>query len=412
MGARGRCRFCDAPLTTTFVDLGASPLANSFLAESDLGRMEPFYPLHAMVCDACLLVQLPEFASPREIFSDYAYLSSVSESWLAHCKAFANAAVARFGLTEKSLVVEVASNDGYLLRWFKDRGVRVLGIEPAENVAKIAEGNGVPTTVRFFGTKFADELVSEGTRADLLVGNNVLAHVPDLNDFVKGLAALLAPRGVLSMEFPHLLRLIVGGQFDTIYHEHFSYFSFATASRVFAAHGLEVFDVDELPTHGGSLRVYAKHAGAPLPPRGPAVERLLAAERAAGLDRVETYRGFARSVERTKRSLLRCLVESKEHGRQTVGYGAPAKGNTLLNYCGVKTDLLDYVVDMSPLKQGRFLPGTRIPVHAPERLKETRPDQVLILPWNIADEVTRQHAYVRGWGGRFIVPVPEARVLR
>jgi SAM-dependent methyltransferase len=407
----GRCRFCDAPLATTFVDLGASPLANSFLAESDLGRMEPFYPLHAMVCDACCLVQLPEFASPREIFSDYAYLSSMSESWLAHCKAFADAAVARFGLTGKSLVVEVASNDGYLLRWFKDRGVRVLGIEPAENVAKIAEGNGVPTMARFFGTKLAAELVSGGTRADLLVGNNVLAHVPDLNDFVAGLAALLAPGGVLSMEFPHLLRLIAGGQFDTIYHEHFSYFSFATASRVFAAHGLEAFDVDELPTHGGSLRVYAKRAGTPSPARTAAVDRLLAAEKSAGLDRIDTYRGFGRSVERTKRSLLKFLIDAKERGLSTVGYGAPAKGNTLLNYCGIKTDLLEYTVDMSHLKQGRRLPGTRIPIHAPARLAETRPAHVVILPWNIADEVVRQHAYVRDWGGKFVVPVPETRVV-
>jgi SAM-dependent methyltransferase len=407
----GRCRFCGAPLATTFCDLGVSPLANSYLRAEDLARMEPFYPLHAFVCDACLLVQLEEFASPADIFGDYAYLSSVSESWLAHCRAYADSAIARFGLGPKSLVVEVASNDGYLLRWFKDRNVRVLGIEPAKNVAAVAEANGIPTLCRFFGEALAQELRSGGTRADLVAGNNVLAHVPDLNDFVRGLATLLADDGVLTMEFPHLLRLIEGTQFDTIYHEHFSYFSFAVAVRVFAAHGLEAFDVDELPTHGGSLRVYAKRAASAAHAKTPRVERLLAAERAAGLDRIETYRGFEEKVRRTKRSLLRFLVDSKERGLSTVGYGAPAKGNTLLNYCGVRTDLLDYTVDMSPLKQGRFLPGTRIPVFAPERLKETRPDQVLVLPWNIAEEVTRQHAYVRGWGGRFVVPVPEARVL-
>lgn len=406
-----RCRFCAAALSTTFADLGASPLANSYLREEDLARMEPFYPLHAMVCDACLLVQVAEFASPAEIFSDYAYLSSVSESWLAHCKAYADAVSHRFGLNASSLVVEVASNDGYLLRWFKDRGVPVLGIEPAENVAAMAEANGIPTLARFFGKKFATELRAQGKRADLLAGNNVLAHVPDLNDFVGGLAILLADRGVLTMEFPHLMRLIAGSQFDTIYHEHFSYFSFQTAVRVFAAHGLEVFDVDELPTHGGSLRVYAKHAGSAAHAKTGRVDALLAAERAAGLDKIETYRGFSEAVRKTKRAVLRFLIDSKERGLQTVGYGAPAKGNTLLNFCGVRTDLLDYTVDMSPLKVGRYLPGTRIPIYGPERLRATKPDQVLILPWNIAGEITHQHAYVKEWGGKFVVPVPAPRVL-
>ncbi len=406
-----RCRFCAAPLTATFVDLGSSPLANSYLAEGDLDRMEPFYPLHAFVCGACLLVQIPAFATPDEIFGRYAYLSSMSETWLAHCKSFADAAVDRFGLSSSSLVVEVASNDGGLLRWFKERGVPVLGIEPARNVAKIAEEKGVPTLARFFGTTLAQELVAEGRRADLLCGNNVLAHVPDLNDFVKGLATLLAPSGVLAMEFPHLLKLIAGVQFDTIYHEHFSYFSLATASRVFSSHGLEAFDVDELPTHGGSLRVYARHAARGSPPRSASVDRVLAAERAAGLDRLDGYRGFAAAVERTKRSLLRFLLDAKESGRSVVGYGAPAKGNTLLNYCGVKTDLLEYTVDMNPLKQGHRLPGTRVPVFAPSKLKETRPAYVLVLPWNIADEIVGQHAYVGAWGGRFVVPVPETRVL-
>ena len=407
----GRCRFCDAPLTTTFVDLGASPLANSYLAAGDLTRMEPFYPLHVYVCDACLLVQLEEFATPDQIFSDYAYLSSVSDSWLAHCKAYAAATTERFGLGAKSLVVEVASNDGYLLRWFKERGVGVLGIEPAANVAAIAESRGIPSIAKFFGSVFAAELRAQGRRADLLVGNNVLAHVPDLNDFVKGLATLLADRGVLTMEFPHVMRLMDGTQFDTIYHEHFSYFSFGTVTRVFAKHGLEVFDVDELPTHGGSLRVYARRAGAAVETVSERVARLSAAERTAGLDRVETYRGFDAKVQKTKRALLKFLIDSKERGLSTVGYGAPAKGNTLLNYCGVRSDLLDYTVDMSPLKQGRFLPGVRIPIHAPDRLRATKPDQVLVLPWNIADEVTAQHAYVRDWGGKFVVPVPEPRVV-
>jgi len=407
----GKCRFCAAPLTTTFVDLGASPLANSFLAAGDLDRMEPFYPLHARVCDACLLVQVPEFASPVEIFGEYAYLSSMSETWLAHCKAFADTATRRFGLSSASLVVEVASNDGGLLRWFKERGVPVLGIEPAANVAKIAEESGVPTLARFFGAKLAAELVDDGKRADLLCGNNVLAHVPDLNDFVEGLATLLAPRGVLAMEFPHLLRLMAGVQFDTIYHEHFSYFSLATAVRVFTAHGLDVFDVDELPTHGGSLRVYARRAEKNAKPRESSVDRVLAAERAAGLDRIAAYRGFAQDVARTKRALLRFLIDAKERGLSTVGYGAPAKVNTLLNSCGVKTDLVEYTVDMNPLKQGRFLPGTRIPIFAPTKLRETKPAHVLVLPWNIADEVVRQHAYVRDWGGKFVVPVPEARIL-
>ncbi len=411
MSAR-RCRFCAAPLATTFVDLGVSPLANSYLREEDLARGETFYPLHVFVCDACLLVQLEEFASPEAIFSDYAYLSSVSESWLEHCRRYAEAAIARFGLGPSSLVVEVASNDGYLLRWFKDRGVRVLGVEPAANVAKLAESRGIPTLARFFGTELAQQLRSEGTRADLLAGNNVLAHVPDLNDFVRGLATLLADRGVLTMEFPHVMRLMAGTQFDTIYHEHFSYFSFAVAVRVFAAHGLEVFDVDELTTHGGSLRVYAKHAGSEAHATTGNVGRLLAAERAAGLDRIETYRGFEAKVRRTKRSLLSFLIASKERGVSTVGYGAPAKGNTLLNYCGVRTDLVDYTVDMSPLKQGRFLPGTRIPIHAPDKLRETRPDYVLILPWNLKEEIAGQIAYVHDWGGQLVVPIPRVEVYR
>ncbi len=405
------CRACGVRLRTTFVDLGLSPLANSYLREEDLACEEPMFPLHAYVCDECLLVQLEEFATPDEIFGDYAYLSSVSRSWLAHCRAYAGAATARFGLTADSLVMEVASNDGYLLRWFRDGGVPVLGIEPAANVAKIAEADGVPTLARFFGSELAGELRSQGKRADLLVGNNVLAHVPDLNDFVAGMAVVLADDGVVSLEFPHLLRLMEGTQFDTIYHEHFSYFSFRVVVQVLSAHGLTVFDVDELPTHGGSLRVYARHAAREAPEPTARVDALLDAEHAAGLDRLDTYAGFDEKVRHTRDSLRAFLCASNERGVSTVGYGAPAKGNTLLNYCGIGPELIEYTVDMNPLKQGCYLPGSRIPVHAADRLRETRPEQVLILPWNIAAEITAQHAYVGEWGGRFVVPVPEPRVL-
>jgi SAM-dependent methyltransferase len=405
------CRFCGAPLATTFVDLGLSPLANSYVEPADLGRGETFYPLHVLLCDACLLVQLPEIESAESIFSDYAYFASYSESWLAHARDYAGKMVERFGLGPQSRVVEIASNDGYLLRWFVERGIPVLGIEPAANVAAAAEAIGVPSRVAFFGERLARELVAEGVRADLLVGNNVLAHVPALNDFVAGLAALLAPRGVLTMEFPHLLRLMAEGQFDTIYHEHFSYFSFATVRRVFAARGLELFDVEELPTLGGSLRIYASHAAAEGRPVSPRVAALLEAEAAAGLASADGYRDFGRRVAAVKRDLLRFLLDAAERGETVVGYGAPAKGNTLLNYCGVRSDLVAYTVDRSPHKQGRFLPGTRIPIHAPERILETRPDYVLILPWNLKDEVMRQMSAVRSWGGRFVVAVPELAVL-
>ena len=405
------CRFCAAPLATSFCDLGLSPLANSYVEPEDLARGERFYPLHALLCERCLLVQLPEAESPEAIFSDYAYFASYSESWLAHARAYAQMARERFALGPGSLVVEIASNDGYLLRWFRDAGVPVLGIEPAANVARAAEELGIPTRVRFFGADLARELVAEGVRADLLVGNNVLAHVPALNDFVAGLAAVLAPRGVLTMEFPHLLRLMDEGQFDTIYHEHFSYFSLHTVRRVFAAHGIELFDVEELPTHGGSLRIFGRHVEDGSRPVTPRVADLLAREEAAGLLRAETYAAFAPRVAAVKRDLLRFLLDAAERGRSVVGYGAPAKGNTLLNHCGIRGDLLAYTVDRSPHKQGRFLPGTRIPIHAPERILETRPDHVLILPWNLREEVMAQMAAVREWGGRFVVAVPRLDVL-
>jgi SAM-dependent methyltransferase len=405
------CRFCGAPLSEVFVDLGASPLANSYLEPEDLGRAEAIYPLCVYVCGECLLVQLPEEERPEAIFSDYAYFSSYSDSWLSHARRYAEAMIERFGFGVGTQVIEIASNDGYLLRWFQERGVPVLGIEPAGNVAAAAEAAGIPTIVKFFGAATARELVAEGKRADLLVGNNVLAHVPGLNDFVAGLKILLAPSGVLTMEFPHLLRLMAEDQFDTIYHEHYSYFSFATVRKIFAAHGLTLFDVEELPTHGGSLRIYARHDEDTSKPVGERVADLLAREEAAGLGRLETYRSFGERVQRVKWGLLRFLIESKEAGKSIAGYGAPAKGNTLLNYCGIRTDFLDYTVDRSPHKQGRYLPGVRIPIHGPDRLRETRPDYVLILPWNIKEEIVEQMADVRSWGGRFVVAIPEVEIL-
>lgn len=405
------CRFCGAPLSHVFVDLGVSPLANSYLEPADLGKAEPFYPLTVYVCDQCFLVQLPEEERPEAIFSDYAYFSSYSESWLRHAETYARRMIERFGFGPDHQVVEVASNDGYLLRWFKERGVPVLGIEPAANVAEAAQAAGIPTEVRFFGEAAARELAARGARADLLVGNNVLAHVPGLNDFVAGLKILLAPTGVLTMEFPHLLRLMDEDQFDTIYHEHYSYFSFATVRNVFAAHGLTLFDVEELPTHGGSLRIYARHDEDVSKPVGERVGELLSREEAAGFSRLEAYQTFDERVRRVKRGLLRFLIQAREEGKTVAAYGAPAKGNTLLNYCGVRTDFVDYTVDRSPHKQGRFLPGTRIPIHGPDRLRETRPDYVLILPWNLKEEIMEQMADVRSWGGRFVVAIPEARVL-
>jgi len=406
-----QCRFCGSPLSLSFADLGMSPLSNAYLKPEQLGKMEAFYPLHAWVCESCFLVQLEEFESPEHIFSDYAYFSSFSDSWLDHARQFTDQVTKRFALDASSFVVEIASNDGYLLQYFVARGVPVLGIEPAANVAVEAERKGVPTLVKFFGTQTALDLKAAGKQVDLLIGNNVLAHVPGLNDFVAGMKILLKPGGVVSMEFPHLLRLIDENQFDTIYHEHFSYFSFLVAERVFAKHGLTIFDVEEIPTHGGSLRIFAKHASNSALPVGERVSALRRREQAAGLDRADTYRAFAEKVKATKRSLLRFLIDAREAGKRVVGYGAPAKGNTLLNYCGVRTDLLEYTVDRSPHKQGHFLPGIHIPIYAPEKIRETRPDYVLILPWNLKGEIMEQMTEVRSWGGKFVVPIPEVRVL-
>jgi SAM-dependent methyltransferase len=390
------------------VDFGLTPLANAYRTADDLGRMEPFYPLRLLLCEACTLVQLEPVESPEHIFGDYAYFSSYSTTWLDHARRYADAMVAALGLDRHRQVVEVASNDGYLLQYFAARGVPVLGVEPAANVAAAARARGIPTVERFFGRKVAEELAG-GVRADLLVANNVLAHVPDLDDFVGGLARLLAPSGLLTLEFPHLARLLAENQFDTIYHEHGSYFSLAVAERLLAAHDLVVVDVEELPTHGGSLRVHARHAaaGAPATPR---VAALRAREADAGLERVETYLAFGERVRETKRALLELLITLKRDGRRIVGYGAAAKATTLLNYCGIRTDFLDFVADKSPHKQGRFVPGTHLPIVAPGRIAETRPDCVLLLSWNLAAEIMRELAGVREWGGQFLIPIPEAKL--
>ncbi|MFB3817853.1 MAG: methyltransferase domain-containing protein [Candidatus Methylomirabilales bacterium] len=401
------CRACGAPLHHVMVDLGMSPLANSYRAPEQT-TMEPFYPLRVYVCHECLLAQIEPVARPEEIFSDYAYFSSYSDTWLAHARAYAELAIRRFGLGPRSRVVEIASNDGYLLQYFAARGIPVLGIEPARNVAAAAAQKGIPTLTEFFGAATARRLKADGHSADLLVGNNVLAHVPELNDFVEGLRTLLLPGGVITMEFPHLLRLMAENQFDTIYHEHVFYYSLTAAERVFRAHGLTLFDVEELPTHGGSLRIYACRAGARQ--EGARVAALRAREEAAGLTRMATYGAFGARVRETKRQLLEFLIAAKRQGKAVVGYGAAAKGNTLLNYCGIRTDFLDYTVDRSPHKQGRLLPGTQIPIHAPDRVRETRPDYLLILPWNLREEIMRQMAYIREWGGQFLVPIPGVQV--
>ena len=391
------------------MDLGMSPLCETFLRADELNRMEPFYPLRVWVCERCFLVQLQEYVSPAEIFTEYAYFSSYSTSWLKHAKDYTDMAADRFGLDGRSRVVEIASNDGYLLQYFVEKGIPVLGVEPAANVAKAAVERGVPTVVRFFGQETAGDLVRDPGPANLIVGNNVLAHVPDVNDFVGGLKILLAPDGVVTMEFPHLWRLMDENQFDTIYHEHFSYLSFTTVIEIFSAHGLRIFDVDRIPTHGGSLRIYAGHAGT-IRAEEPAVAALRTAEEAQGFRSTERYASFAPRVEETKRALLDFLIETRRAGKSVAAYGAPGKGNTLLNYCGIRTDFVDYAVDRNPYKHGRYTPGTHIPIFPPERIRETRPDYVLILPWNLKDEITEQLAYVREWGGRFVVPIPSVDV--
>jgi C-methyltransferase C-terminal domain/Putative zinc binding domain/Methyltransferase domain len=405
------CRFCAAPLRQTFVDLGMSPLCESYVPAERLAAMEPFYPLHVRICERCLLVQLEEFVAPEEIFTEYAYFSSYSDSWVAHARGYVEMAVERFGLGADSLVVELASNDGYLLQHVVERGIPALGIEPAANVAEAARERGIETVVEFFGRELAARLVAEGRRADLLAANNVMAHVPDLNDFVGGMEPLLAPQGVVTIEVPHLVRLVEDNQYDTIYHEHFSYFSFLTASRVLSAHGLDVFDVDELATHGGSLRLYAQRRSTGRRRVSSKVEALAARERALGFDTLDGHGDFAARVEEAKWSLLEFLIECRREGKRVAGYGAPGKGNTLLNYCGIRTDLLDFTVDRNPYKQGQFLPGTHIPIRHPEALEQARPDFILILPWNLKEEIVAQLSYSREWGARCVVPIPEVEVL-
>jgi len=408
--AQGTCRLCGAGLEHTFLDLGMSPLCESFLRRDQLDAMEPYFPLHALVCGQCFLVQLKEYVSPEHIFKEYAYFSSYSTSWVAHAKRYCEAITRRLGLGADSLAVELASNDGYLLQHFAALQVPVLGIEPAANVAKVAIDKGIPTRVDFFGRKLAAELAAEGRRADLIIGNNVLAQVPDLDDFTGGMAQLLKPEGVITLEFPHLERLIAENQFDTIYHEHFSYFSLVTIEALAERHGLKIIDVEELTTHGGSLRVYLAHkASARVPARS--VADLLEREERLGYRELATYASFGLQVQRTKRKLLSLLIGAKEQGKCVCGYGAPGKGNTLLNYCGIGPDFLDFTVDRNPYKHGRFTPGMHIPIHPVEAIDEAKPDYVLILPWNLKQEIMQQMAHIGGWGAKFIVPIPEAAII-
>jgi hypothetical protein len=404
------CRFCATPLRLTVVDLGMSPPCQSFLPADRIRQMEAFYPLHAFACERCFLVQLEEFVPPKDIFSDYAYYSAYSTSWVEHAREYVEMIRARLELGPDDFVVELASNDGYLLQHFVGSGIPILGIDPAANVAEDAAGRGVPTLVAFFGTETAERLARDGKPASLVIGNNVLAQVPDLNDFVAGVRTLLRDDGTATFEFPHLLHLLDRLEYDTIYHEHFSYFSFATIVEILRTHGLDVYDVEELGTHGGSLRVYAQPSGAPHETR-EAVPGLLRREQDEGLRSPERYSRFAEEVKESKRALLDLLIRLRREGKQVVGYGAPGKGNTLLNYCGIRTDLLDYTVDRNPHRQGLFTPGTHIPIFPPERIAETRPDYIVVLPWNLIDEISAQLEYVREWGARLIVPIPHATVL-
>ena len=404
------CRFCETKLNKTFVDLGMSPLCESYLTHEQLNHMEPFYPLHVFVCEECFLVQLEEYVSPEEIFSEYAYFSSYSDSWLKHAEDYVNMISTRLDLSRDNLVVELASNDGYLLQYFQEKGIPNMGIEPARNVAEAAIEKGINTVIEFFGEESAKELAGRGSYADLMIGNNVLAQVPDINDFVKGMKILLKPGGVITMEFPHLIKLIEENQFDTIYHEHFSYFSLYSVERIMQAHGLDVFDVDQIPTHGGSLRIYACHQANSEIEVSSRIEDLREAELKAGINNLSFYDTFKEQVKETKRKLLEFLIDIRRQSKTVAGYGAPGKGNTLLNYCGIREDFLDYTVDRNPYKQGRYLPGTHVPIFSPDRIRETKPDYLMILPWNFKDEIIQQNAFIREWGGRFLVPIPEVRI--
>ncbi|MEO8472491.1 MAG: class I SAM-dependent methyltransferase [Chryseolinea sp.] len=407
----GKCRFCQSPLEQTFVDLGMSPLCQDHVKPEELNRMEPFYPLHAYVCSSCYLVQLEEFVAPSEIFHDYAYFSSYSDSWLRHVKNYSDQITQRFAIGAENLVAELASNDGYLLQYFAEKKIPVLGIEPAANVAEYAINNrGIRTETKFFGLETANQMVEKYGKADLLIGNNVLAHVPDINDFVSGMKAFLGPKGVITMEFPHLLRLVERNQFDTIYHEHFSYLSFTTVEKIFKYHGLALFDVEELHTHGGSIRIYAKHREDSSKEISHRVGSLLNVEHDAGMSSLSFYADFEKNVRQTKWKILEFLIRAKEEGKTIAGYGAPGKGNTLLNYCGIRTDFIDFTVDRNPHKQGNFLPGTLIPIYDPQKIRETKPDYVFILPWNLKDEIMESMSFIGEWGGKFVIPIPELKI--
>ena len=407
----GCCRFCQTQLRHTFVDLGMSPLSNAFLNPEQLDKKEPFFPLHAYVCEQCFLVQLEEFEQPEEIFSDYAYFSSYSESWLDHARQYTEMMIVRFSLNSSHQIIEIASNDGYLLQYFKENNIPVLGIEPAANVADVAIKKGIETRIQFFGKETASTLRSESICGDLILGNNVLAHVPDLNDFVAGLKIASAKGGIITMEFPHLLNIIKEHQFDTIYHEHFSYLSLYTVEQVFNKHQLKIFDVEQIQTHGGSLRIFCCHEEDNTQEISPRVNEIKQLELNSGLDQLDTYLDFTDEVQQTRQSLLDFITKAKEQNKAIVGYGAPAKGNTLLNYCNIKTDFIDYTVDRSPHKQGKFLPGTHIPVYPVERINETKPDYILILPWNLREEIAQQLEYTNEWGCKLVLPIPETRIL-
>lgn len=405
------CRFCNTKTKNLFLSLGASPLSNAYLRKNQLNQMEPFYPLDVYVCSNCYLVQLEEFQSPNQLFNDYAYCSSFSETWLNHAKAYVDKMIDQFDVDQDSFVIEIASNDGCLLQYFIKNKIPSLGIEPASNIAEVAQKNNIPTENLFLGIDTAKKILNDYKQADLLVANNVLAHVPDINDFVGGLKILLKPQGFITLEFPHLLNLVEDVQFDTIYHEHFSYFSFLTVDKIFSAHNLVLFDVEQLPTHGGSLRIYAKHKADKTKKISKRVENLKRLEISRGYHELPLYLKFAEKVKTNKREILRLLINLKQKDKNIVAYGAPAKGNTLLNYCGIRTDFIDYTVDRNPLKQNRYLPGSHIPIEAPNKIMETKPDYVLILPWNLKEEILDQLSYIRNWGGEFIIPIPEVKVL-
>jgi len=410
MADSSNCRFCKFPLSIQLVDLGMSPLSNAFLKNEELNRMEQFYPLKVFVCENCLLVQLNEYESPEKIFSDYVYFSSFSNSWLEHSKSYCDMICSRLGINKNSFVVELASNDGYLLQYFLDKGIPCLGIEPAENVARVAIQKGIPTISEFFGTRLASRLTNKYDNADLIIANNVLAHVPDINDFVEGIRQILDKDGVATFEFPHLYNMIQLHEFDTIYHEHFSYLSLLAVENIFSAHGLKIIDLDELPTHGGSLRLYAVHDSNKLEAK-KRVNEFRKKEISGGLSELSTYLHFSESVKKQKRNLLSVLNDLKNRNKKIVGYGAAAKGNTLFNFCGIRTDYIDYVVDRNPAKQNKFLPGSHIPVYNPEKILDEKPDYMFIIPWNLKEEIIEQNSYIRNWGGKFIVPIPEVEII-